>query len=77
LYAASFPDVEDRMGEEIEVPEVAVAERLYWIPVLAAFALLLWDLVLAGRNVSDLRAARPPRTPRAPKTPPPPRGSRS
>ena len=59
----SFPDVEDRMGEEIEVPEVAVAERLYWIPVLAAFALLLWDLVLAGRNVGDLRAARPPRTP--------------
>lgn len=67
-----FPDVEDRMGEEIEVPEVAVAERLYWIPVLAAFALLLWDLVLAGRNVGDLRAARPPRTPRAPRTPPAP-----
>ena len=62
----SFPDVEDRMGEEIEVPEVAVAERLYWIPVLAAFALLLWDLVLAGRNVGDLRAARPPRAPRTP-----------
>ena len=57
------------MGEEIEVPEVAVAERLYWIPVLAAFALLLWDLVLAGRNVGDLRAARPPRTPRTPRRP--------
>lgn len=61
---ATFPDIEDRMGEEIEVPEVAVAVRLYWIPVLAAFALLLWDLVVAGRNVGDLRAARPPRTPR-------------
>jgi Ca-activated chloride channel family protein len=73
----SYPDVEDRMGEEIEVPEVAVAERLYWIPVLAAFALLLWDLVLAGRNVGDLRAARPPRTPREPRTPPPPRGAGS
>ena len=69
----SFPDVEDRMGEEIEVPEVAVAERLYWIPVLAAFALLLWDLVLAGRNVGDLRAARPPRAPRTPRAPAPPR----
>ena len=67
----SFPDVEDRMGEEIEVPEVAVAERLYWIPVLAAFALLLWDLVLAGRNVGDLRAARPPRDARAPRARPP------
>lgn len=69
----SFPDVEDRMGEEIEVPEVAVAERLYWIPVLAAFALLLWDLVLAGRNVGDLRAARPPRTKRSPRQPAAPR----
>jgi Ca-activated chloride channel homolog len=72
----SFPDVEDRMGEEIEVPEVAVAERLYWIPVLAAFALLLWDLVIAGRNVGDLRAARPPRAPRAPRTPSPPKAAR-
>jgi Ca-activated chloride channel family protein len=71
----SFPDVENRMGEEIEVPEVAVAERLYWIPVLAAFALLLWDLVLAGRNVGDLRAARPPRTPRTPRDPAAPRAS--
>ena len=57
------------MGEEIEVPEVAVAERLYWIPVLAAFALLLWDLVLAGRNVGrtagGTAAARSPH-PRAP-----------
>ncbi len=67
----AYPDVEDRMGEEIEVPEVAVAERLYWIPVLAAFALLLWDLVLAGRNVGDLRAARPPRTPRGSRSPAP------
>ena len=74
---AVFPDVEDRMGEEIEVPEVAVAERLYWIPVLIAFALLLWDLVLAGRNVGDLRAARPPRTPRRPHQPAPPRAPRS
>ncbi len=73
---ASFPDVDDRMGEEIEVPEVAVAERLYWIPVLAAFALLLWDLVIAGRNVGDLRAARPPRTPRAARTPSPPKAAR-
>jgi Ca-activated chloride channel family protein len=56
-----YPDVEDRMGEEIEVPEVAVAERLYWIPIIPAFLLLLWDLVLAARNVGDLRAARPPR----------------
>ena len=73
---ASFPDVDDRMGEEIEVPEVAVSERLYWIPVLAAFALLLWDLVLAGRNVGDLRAARPPRMPRTPRTPSPPKAAR-
>ncbi len=72
----SFPDVDDRMGEEIEVPEVAVAERLYWIPVLGAFALLLWDLVLAGRNIGDLRAARPPRTPRRPRTPSPPKAAR-
>jgi Ca-activated chloride channel family protein len=57
----AYPDVEDRMGEEIEVPEVAVAERLYWVPIIPAFLLLLWDLVLAARNVSDLRAARPPR----------------
>lgn len=56
-----FPDVEDRMGEEIEVPEVAVAQRLYWIPVIPAFLLLLWDLVLATRNMGDLRAARPGR----------------
>jgi Ca-activated chloride channel homolog len=60
----SFPDVDDRMGQEIEVPEVAVAERLYWIPVLPAFLLLLWDLVLAARNVGELRSARPPRSPR-------------
>ena len=63
----AFPDVEDRMGEEIEVPEVAVAQRLYWIPVLPAFLLLLWDLVLAARNVGDLRAARPARAPRTPR----------
>ncbi|MEO5920560.1 MAG: VWA domain-containing protein [Pseudolysinimonas sp.] len=73
---ASFPDVEDRMGEEIEVPEVAVAERLYWIPVLAAFALILWDLVIAGRNLGDLRAARPPRTKRSPAEPRAPRAVR-
>ncbi|CAN5394038.1 VWA domain-containing protein [soil metagenome] len=57
----SFHDVGDRMGQEIEVPEVAVAERLYWVPVLPAFLLLLWDLVLAARNVGELRAARPSR----------------
>lgn len=57
-----YPDVEDRIGEEIEVPEVAVAQRLYWVPVLPAFLLLLWDLVLAARNVGDLRRARPPRS---------------
>jgi Ca-activated chloride channel family protein len=60
-----YPDVEDRMGEEIEVPEVAVAQRLYWVPVLPAFLLLLWDLVLAARNLGDLRAARPARKGRA------------
>lgn len=57
----AYPDVEDRMGQEIEVPEVAVAQRLYWVPVLPAFLLLLWDLVLAARNVGDLRQARPTR----------------
>jgi Ca-activated chloride channel family protein len=61
----AYPDVEDRMGEEIEVPEVAVAQRLYWVPVLPAFLLLLWDLVLAARNLGDLRAARPARKGRA------------
>lgn len=55
----SYPDVDDRMGQEIEVPDVAVAVRLYWIPVIPAFLLLLWDLVLAARNVGELRAARP------------------
>lgn len=64
--APTYPDVEDRMGEEIEVPEVAVAERLYWVPIIPAFLLLLWDLVLAARNVGDLRAARPPRKVRTP-----------
>jgi hypothetical protein len=39
---AAFPDVEDRMGQEIEVPQVAVALRLYWVPVIPAFLLLLW-----------------------------------
>ena len=63
----AFPDVDDRMGQEIEVPEVAVAVRLYWVPVLPAFLLLLWDLVLAARNVGELRSARPPRPPRAPR----------
>lgn len=58
---AAFPDVDDRMGQEIEVPEVAVAQRLYWVPVIPAFLLLLWDLVLAARNVGELRAARPAR----------------
>jgi Ca-activated chloride channel family protein len=58
---AAFPDVGDRMGEEIEVPQVTVAERLYWVPVIPAFLLLLWDLVLAARNVGELRAARPSR----------------
>jgi Ca-activated chloride channel family protein len=58
---AGFPDVDDRMGQEIEVPEVAVAQRLYWVPVIPAFLLLLWDLVLATRNVGELRAARPAR----------------
>jgi Ca-activated chloride channel family protein len=56
---AVFPDVEDRMGQEIEVPEVSVALRLYWVPVIPAFLLLLWDLVLAARNVGDLRQAKP------------------
>lgn len=56
---ASFPDVGDRIGEEIEVPEVNVSQRLYWVPVIPAFLLLLWDLVLAARNVGELRAARP------------------
>ena len=60
-----YPDVGDRIGEEIEVPEVAVAQRLYWVPVLPAFLLLLWDLVLAARNVGDLRAASPARKGRA------------
>jgi Ca-activated chloride channel homolog len=55
----AFPDVEDKMGQEIEVPEVAVAQRLYWVPVIPAFLLLLWDLVLAARNVGELRAAKP------------------
>ena len=41
------------------MPEVAVAVRLYWIPVIPAFQLLLWDLVLAARNVNELRTARP------------------
>ena len=63
---ASYPDIEDRMGEEIEVPEVAVSERLYWVPIIPAFLLLLWDLVIAARNVGDLRASRPPRKLRAP-----------
>jgi Ca-activated chloride channel family protein len=54
-----YPDIEDRMGEEIEVPEVAVSQRLYWVPVIPAFLLLLWDLVVAGRNIGELRAARP------------------
>jgi Ca-activated chloride channel family protein len=58
---AAYPDIEDRMGEEIEVPEVAVAQRLYWIPVIPAFLLLLWDLVIAARNLGELRAARPAR----------------
>lgn len=61
----AYPDIEDRMGEEIEVPEVAVAQRLYWVPVLPAFLLLLWDLVLAARNLGELRAARPARKVRA------------
>ncbi|MEZ5189929.1 MAG: hypothetical protein R2717_02910 [Schumannella sp.] len=56
-----FPDVEDRMGQEIEVPEVAVAQRLYWVPIIPAFLLLLWDLVLAARNVGELREGRPGR----------------
>lgn len=55
----AYPDEDDRMGQEIDVPDVSVAVRLYWIPVLAAFALLLWDLVLATRNVAELRSARP------------------
>jgi len=57
----AYPDVEDRMGQEIEVPEVAVSQRLYWVPVIPAFLLLLWDLVLAARNIGELRAARPAR----------------
>lgn len=61
-----YPDVEDRMGQEIEVPEVAVSQRLYWIPAIAAFLLLLWDLVIAARNIGELRAARPARRLRAP-----------
>jgi Ca-activated chloride channel family protein len=60
-----YPDVEDRMGEEIEVPEVAVSQRLYWVPVIPAFLLLLWDLVLAARNIGELRASRPARKGRA------------
>jgi Ca-activated chloride channel family protein len=61
----AYPDVEDRMGEEIEVPEVAVSQRLYWVPVIPAFLLLLWDLVLAARNIGELRASRPARKGRA------------
>jgi Ca-activated chloride channel family protein len=57
----AYPDVEDRMGQEIEVPEVAVSQRLYWVPVIPAFLLLLWDLVIAARNIGELRAARPSR----------------
>ncbi|HWH27066.1 MAG TPA: VWA domain-containing protein [Pseudolysinimonas sp.] len=55
----TFPDVSDQIGEEILVPDVEVAARLYWIPMIAAFLLLSWDLVVAGRHVSELRASRP------------------
>lgn len=56
---ATFPDIEDRMGEEILVPEVAVAARYYWVPIIPAFLLLLWDLVIAARQLGDLRLAKP------------------
>lgn len=62
----SFPDIEDRIGEEILVPEVAIAARYYWVPILPAFLLLLWDLVIAARQIGDLRRAKPRSGPVAP-----------
>ena len=59
--APSFPDVGDRIGEEVETREVDVSARLYWIPVLPAILLLVWDLVVARRNLAELRGSRPAR----------------
>lgn len=55
----TFPNVDDRIGEEILVPEVAVAARYYWVPIIPAFLLLLWDLVISARQMGDLRLAKP------------------
>ncbi|CAN5192948.1 VWA domain-containing protein [soil metagenome] len=62
---ANYPDVADQIGEEIEVPEVAVAARYYWVPMIAVFLLLLWDLVISARQIGELRAARPKKTGRS------------
>lgn len=75
---ADYPSVADKIGEQIEVPEVAIAARYYWIPVIPAFLLLLWDLVISARQMGELRAARPrsATTKTAGATPAPPTGPR-
>lgn len=55
----TLPDVGNRLGEQVEVKKLSIAERLYWIPAIAAFLLLAWELFIGWRQLSELRTAKP------------------
>ncbi|TPW76015.1 VWA domain-containing protein [Schumannella soli] len=55
----TLPDVGNRLGEQVEVKKLSIAERLYWIPAIAAFLLLAWELFIGWRQLAELRTAKP------------------
>ncbi|TPW70720.1 VWA domain-containing protein [Schumannella sp. 10F1B-5-1] len=55
----TLPDVGDRIGEKVEVKKLTIVERLYWIPAIAAFLLIAWELFIGWRQLAELRTAKP------------------
>jgi Ca-activated chloride channel homolog len=54
-----YPAVSSQLGKTVDVPNQTIEARLYWVPVIPAFLLLAWDLLIGWKAFGELRRARP------------------